>query len=203
MTRKLRKNIMSGWALALWAVGCCAILTSGTARANAISGYTFSETLVNGINGDKIVSGTFSMDAFGNISGVDVTAPGGITLNGGMDYNYSSPNGTFMGIQLFESGVNSGILQVLLNYEGTVAGFNANSVFDPNVVQLYSGSYQSDYICPSCNNGASFSSFFVSGTSPAVPEPGALALFGTGLTMLGLIRLPALRKRNTIPAGAA
>lgn len=203
MTKKLRKIIFRGRALMLGAAICCGIMNIGTARANAVSGYTFSETLVNGINGDHTVSGSFSIDASGNISGVNVTAPGGITLNEGMTWNYSSPNGTFMGIELFQNGTNSGILNVLLNYETSVAAFTSSAVFDPNVVQLYSGSYQSDYICPSCNNGAAFSSTFVGSAPAPVPEPDAFALLGTGVTALGLMWLLAFRKRNAPASRAA
>ena len=176
------------------------VAISTTARADILTTFDFSGTLSGSPNANPpTVTGTFALDqTTGTLAGVDLNTPIGAFTGSTFDGIDSSLWQTVSGgtaFQLIYEG-DGGIVGLSLGFAGTVDGFTGGSLLtqadflQPGLPPQLSNptGLESDSFVPACDG--STAGFELTGgvatpvTAPAVPEPGSLAFFGTGLVAL-------------------
>ena len=184
----MKKNLLAG------AVAICAILSAQPAAHAAVYDFTFffnyfGTTQINTITGTLTTASATTDDFHGAaITGITGTYDGaaitGLSNFQGSDNRFFYGSGS--GVVLAHDGLGGSNTPVFFNHDGlgfTTASASANLYTDTGA-----------YVFEASNGVTVFGdgTFTASPASAAVPEPGSLALLGTGL--LGLLFV-AKRKR--------
>jgi hypothetical protein len=168
------------------------------AYADVLQPYNFNGTLTQGIAGDTSVTGSFTIDfTKRTVPTFDITAPGDVFNSAVLPssgelrtFTGVSPTGNFIET-LFTSAAS--VLDLIFE---TSPPSRVIDFMTEDISVVPSGHIQSTYICTTitCSDSGFSTATFASGSAtlvpvpPTVPEPTSLALLGTSLAGLAVLR---------------